>query len=303
MNAPNNLWRDFRGYWGHWWPVALAPLWFLLAMIVIGKVRAEHYPIVLILTFLALHSNRSRDLLLACAPGIAALAAHEVVPWLRPYFVVEGRIWGCELQRLDATLFSFGTGLAPPDLLSPHHSPAADLFFALPYTLFWAVVVIYAVLLYFRDLPTMRRFLWLLALIHLAAMVLWLALPSAPPWYVRDHGCMINPEALPSAAGLAHLDERFGITYFAEFYSRAPTAFGALPSLHVAFPVAALFAAWSSTALPGRAVLLALSGWMVLASVYLDHHWLIDGMVSILLIAVFHVVLWTLWPRYRDRAH
>lgn len=301
MTLPERL-REARADWGLWLPVALIPLWFLLVMIVTGNARIEHYPIAVILTGLALYSAASRDLLRVTAPGIAVVFAHEGFGYLRPRFVVEDRIWGCELHQIDAALFGFGSGQTPADFFSTRTTPFADLVFAVPYTLFWLGAVLFVLVLYVTDRPTMRRFLWLLVMVHIVAFVFWLVMPAAPPWYIRAHGCRIDADALPSAAGLARLDVRFGISYFAEFYSRAATVFGALPSLHVAFPTAALFAAWSSLRLAGRLTMVGLTGWMLLASVYLDHHWLIDGILAILIVAALHALLLRIAPRYAEQA-
>lgn len=294
MTPFNNLLR----LWGPYWPLALAPLWYLLFLIATGDARPEHYVIIAVLTAMAIGTPGSRRLLIAGIPGIGIAFGYEIVGYLRPWFVTAERVLGCEVQALEQAIFGFGTGRTPADVFTLHNSPAADLFFALPYTAFWAVAVIYGFALFFLHRARMHRFLWLLALTHLAAFVIWLWLPVAPPWYIREYGCLIYPAARPDAAALSRLDARFGITYFEDFYSRAPTVFGALPSLHVSFPAAALFATWRSAGGWERALHLALTLWMLAASVYLDHHWLIDGLLTLLIIGVVYALLRLLWPGF-----
>lgn len=290
--------RHMRQLWGPFWFLALSPLWFLLFLVSIGDARPEHYIITALLTGLAVGTVATRSLLLAAAPGIAIAFGYEVIRYLRPLFVTADRVLGCEVRAAEQALFGFGTGGTPADLFSVYNSAAADLFFALPYTLFWAVVVVYAGVLFFRNRAGMQRYLWVLALTHAVAFVIWMLLPVAPPWYVRAYGCLIDPEARPAAAALARIDARFGITYFAEFYSRAPTVFGAMPSLHVSFPAAALAAAWHSARAPERVVHLGLTVWMLVASVYLDHHWLLDGVLTLLIVATVYAVLRRFWPGF-----
>lgn len=294
--------RHLQGLWGRAWPLALSPLVFLGFLMMRGEARIEHYVIIAVLTALAVATPGSARLLVAAIPGIAIALGYELVRFLRPVYLTADRILACEMQSVELALFGFGTGQTPADVFATHNSPAADLVFALPYTLFWGAVVAYGIVLFFVDRAHMHRFLWLLALTHGVAFVIWLWLPVAPPWYVRAFGCAIDPGAQPSAAALARLDARFGITYFSDFYSRAPTVFGAFPSLHVSFPAAALFAAWRSGGAVARPVHLLLTLWMLAASVYLDHHWLLDGLMTLVIVAACYLALRWLWPGFdRDQ--
>jgi membrane-associated phospholipid phosphatase len=82
----------------------------------------------------------------------------------------------------------------------------------------------------------------------------------------------------PSAAGLLRVDHLLGISYFQDFYSRGMTTFGAFPSMHCAFPMVGLLTAWRVAGWKTRPLHLLYAGSMLMASVYLDHHWLVDGM-------------------------
>lgn len=82
-------------------------------------------------------------------------------------------------------------------------------------------------------------------------------------------------DALPSPAGTIRFDHLLGINYFQAFYSRNTNIFGAMPSLHVAYPVLVAFTVlgmgrrWvAGTTL--FALLVAFS------AVYLEHHWIWD---------------------------
>lgn len=287
-----------RGNWGGYWPLTLLPPIFLMVLVLRAEARPEHWIAVGVITAAALKGGRARDLLLAVLPGIAIVFGYEMVRYLRPIFVTPERVLACQMHRWDAQAFGFGTGAAPADWFLNWHSPVADLVFALPYTLFWGVVVIWALVLFFTHRPLLRRFLWTLAVVHLLAFVIWLAFPAAPPWYVHSVGCQIDTAVLPSPAALGRLDDRFGIGYFHAFYSRAPTVFGAMPSLHVAFPTVAAVTGWRVFSRAGRIISASLVLWMLAASVYLDHHWLWDGVVSIALVVMVHGALVRFWPAY-----
>ena len=51
--------------------------------------------------------------------------------------------------------------------------------------------------------------------------------------------------------------------------------FGAVPSLHVAYPLLMALSVWRSMRV-GRTLLIGFYLWMCFAAVYLDHHWVID---------------------------
>lgn len=291
--------RHIEALWGQYWPLLALPLVVLAGYVVTGQARIEHYVVILGILGLAVASRLTRDLLLAVIPGIGIFIGYEVVRVLRPAFVTPERVLACQFHDLDAALFGFGTGLAPADVFARHHSTAADLFFALPYSVFWAVVMAYCGVLFLISRGRLRRYLWVLALMHLAAFAVWMALPAAPPWYVRAVGCAIDTSVPPQSAALARIDALFGITYFESFYSRAPTVFGAFPSLHVSFPAVAMVTGWRWFGPAGKTVTVALTAWMITASVYLDHHWLVDGLATLLAVLMIHAALQRWWPAYR----
>lgn len=285
--------------WGRFWPLLALPPLVLAGYVIAGQARIEHYVVILGIMGLSVISRPTRDLLLAVAPGIGIFIGYEAVRGLRPFFANPDRVLACQVRDLDAALFGFGSGLAPADVFALHHGPVADLVFALPYTVFWAVVIAYCGVLFLISPGRLRRYLWVLALMHLTAFAIWMVLPVAPPWYVRTAGCAIDLSVPPQAAALARLDAAFGITYFEAFYSRAPSVFGAFPSLHVAFPAVAMVTGWRWFGPLGRAVTVALTLWMIAASVYLDHHWLIDGLATLAIVLGIHTLLLRLWSAYR----
>jgi membrane-associated phospholipid phosphatase len=109
------------------------------------------------------------------------------------------------------------------------------------------------------------------------SFAMWLSVPAAPPWYLRAHGCNIDLSTLPSPAALSRVDELLGINYFHMFYSRAASVFGALPSMHCAYPMLGLLTAWRVASWKTRPLHILYALTMVCAAVYLDHHWLIDA--------------------------
>ncbi|MGN6100496.1 MAG: phosphatase PAP2 family protein [Devosia sp.] len=283
--------QHVRALWGNWWLLPLLPLLFLAFVVSRGDLRPEHVVVVALIISLAYATTWSKNILIATLPGFAILFGYELVRYVRPLFVVPGRIITCQMHEVEAALFSFGTGVTPSDFFAAHHTAAADLFFAVPYTVFWMIAVGYSVLLFFRNRSRLAHYLWLLAAVHLVAFVIWMVWPVAPPWYVQLYGCAVDMQAPPSPAALLRVDQLLHITYYEGFYSRDPTVFGAMPSLHCAFPTVGLLAAWKGSSWLRRIPHILYVPWMLTASVYLGHHWLLDGLVSIAIVAAANLVI------------
>ncbi len=124
-----------------------------------------------------------------------------------------------------------------------------------------------------------QQVMWALLALNLAGYATYLIYPAAPPWYVDSYG--LGPaklDALPDPAGTVRFDALFGVTWFAEYYSRNANVFGAIPSLHVGQTFLAVLFALRFRSL--RVV--TGSVWLVVTfgSVYFNHHYLVDGLVG-----------------------
>ena len=136
------------------------------------------------------------------------------------------------------------------------------------------------VYLYFRHRPESRKLAWGFLAVNALGIAGYVLFPAAPPWYVLAHGPGPADLAVaPSAAAAARFDALVGIDYFASFYAKNPNVFGAMPSLHVAYPtLAACFLAKRGTRLALFG--LAFVAWVAFAAVYLVHHYVLDVAVG-----------------------
>jgi membrane-associated phospholipid phosphatase len=116
---------------------------------------------------------------------------------------------------------------------------------------------------------------------NLAGSLTYYVYPAAPPWYAQQYGFgPVHYDARANIAGAARFDELLGIPYFAVLYSRSADVFGAIPSLHVAYPLLAfLFGRelrlWWLDAATGVLFLLVCFG-----AVYFQHHYVVDVLVG-----------------------
>jgi membrane-associated phospholipid phosphatase len=276
-----------RSLWGPFWvlPGGLPGL-YVLVVAGLGDLRIDHIAVVLLSCTLAYFGEHTKRFFLDVLPYLVVAVGYDAMRYPLRLVVTPGRVIGCELRELELALFPAAPGMTFQDWFATHHGPVLDLLFAAPYMIFLYVVFGYAIFLYFVDRSRMRRFLWAFAAANLIAFVIWLSLPAAPPWYIREHGCVIDTATPPSAAALLRADALLSTDYFRAFYSRGSQVFGALPSLHCAYPVLGLLTAWNAARYKTRSVHLAYALWMAVAAVYLDHHWVIDVIGGWLLAAV-----------------
>jgi inositol phosphorylceramide synthase catalytic subunit len=269
--------RHVLGLWGRAWFVPALPLAYAGIMWVLGDLRPEHVLIALLIGSLAYAHERSKRFVVEALPCIAVGYGYDLVRYARAAVLTPGRVLGCELRSLELTLFSVSPGVTPQDWFSIHHSRIFDLILAVPYTIFVYLALMYAAYLYVTDRPRMRHYLWSFAIANYISFFFWLALPAAPPWYLRAHGCAIDLATAPNPAGLLRVDEYLGTSYFRDFYSRAASVFGALPSMHCAYPLIGLLTAFRAATVRTLPFHVLYTVAMFAASVYFDHHWIVDG--------------------------
>jgi membrane-associated phospholipid phosphatase len=241
-----------------------------------GDLRPEHVAVAVACMALGFWSAKSAALYRDLLPFVLTGVGYDLVRYPRALWVTPDRVLGCGLLDAELVLFSAGPGVSLPAWFGAHSFPALDVLAAVPYASFTYLAFGYAVWLWFEDRRRMRWFLWSFAIANAISFVTWIALPAAPPWYVHAHGCAIDMSTPPSPAGLARVDQLLGIEYFSGFYSRAASVFGALPSMHCAYPVLGLLTAWNHEPRRALSFHLLYAAWMALAAVYLGHHWVLD---------------------------
>ncbi len=256
-----------------------------------ADLRVEHL-LVLAIVALLVSFERTRELLLGLYPvGLVFLLFDGMRPWQR-VGLTESRVLDCDLRAVEARFFGAG-GRTAHDYFQTHHSAALDVLCAIPYATFILWCLAGAAWLYVKDRPAMRRFMWGFFALNVAGFVTYHVLPAAPPWYFHAHGCAVDLATRPSEGpALARVDALLGIRYFHGMYSKGSSVFGALPSLHCAYPLLLVIQGWRSFGPKLRAVAIAYYAAMVFSAVYLDHHWIIDALLGSTYAAVVAGAMW-----------
>lgn len=270
-----------RALWGPWWllPGGL-PLAYAATIWAIGDLRPEHLIVPAIVILLAYATARTKQFFVDVLPYVLVVFAYDMVRYARAAVLTPDRVLGCGLRDAELALFGVAPGVTPQDWFQRHHAPFFDILFSVPYAIFAYLAIVYAAYLYFADRQRMRHYLWAFALANFFSFALWLIVPAAPPWYIRQYGCGIDLSVAPSPAALLRVDHYLGIDYFQTFYSRAASVFGAMPSMHCAYPLLGLLTAWKKIGYKTRPLHIAYALLMFGAAVYLDHHWILDAIAG-----------------------
>lgn len=128
-------------------------------------------------------------------------------------------------------------------------------------------------------------------LTNVIGVMFYYLIPAAPPWYYLSHGPEVDLSISGSAAGLAEFDRIVGIDIFTSIYENNSNVFGAIPSLHAAYPLLCLLVAQRNRH-TGWAIFFALMSvgtW--LAAVYTQHHYVIDVLCGIICAVVAYYLM------------
>jgi inositol phosphorylceramide synthase catalytic subunit len=273
--------------------VLLLPVPFVVyawVMLVLGDLRWDHVALALLVAGLALRGGRARAFCVGAYPIALTAILYGSMRYFEGLGVTKERLHICDLYELERRLFGVdvsGGRITLSDYLLTHRSTALDVYCAIPYGTFLMACVLCALVLFLRDPAAMQRFTWGFLLLNIAGFITYHAYPAAPPWYLHAYGCKVDllARARPGP-GLDHVDALLHIGFFRGMYGRASDVFGAVPSLHVAYPLLILLEGWRHFHTVGRVAALWFLPSMCFAAVYLGHHWVIDITLGLLYAAL-----------------
>lgn len=245
-----------------------------------GDLRFDHVAVFVIVAALVLLGPRAKELVSGLYPVGLVFLLYDGMRPLQFLGVTESSVHLCDLRAVEARIFGWGGGTLH-DYWQTHHSTPLDVLCAIPYSTFLLWCVAGALYLYVKDRPAMRRFTWGFFVLNVVGFLTYHLLPAAPPWYFHARGCVVDLATTASEGpALARVDALLGLSYFHGMYGRASSVFGALPSLHCAYPLLLVLEGWRASGWRLRTAGLAYYGAMVFSAVYLDHHWVLDALLG-----------------------
>lgn len=285
---------EWRAWWrgssvqARWVPVVCA-LMFIGLNAVLGGLRGDHGVIAAVAMAVYYAGPKARKAGRFLLPLLIMLIVYDsqrywAGAWRAPVRVAEP-------HALELAWFGVHAGdmvVTPAAWWQTHTHAVLDLVCGLAYLAFVPVFLLIAAWWRFgKNIPAAEGVMWAMLWLNLAAYATWMVYPAAPPWYVDHYGLgKAVLTAAPEAGGAARFDALLGVTWFADYYGRNTNVFGSIPSLHVGQTFLAVLFAWRFRSLR----VLATVFWLLVlfSSVYLNHHYLVDGLAGM----VFATAAW-----------
>jgi hypothetical protein len=281
------------------WLGALPAVTYAIALAASGHLRWEHVAVATAATILAVANDKTRQLFAHALPFLILFLLYDSMRYWGASAASHGPVLACSLRRVELAVFGIpygGQRITPSDFFSLHHHPVVDVLCAIPYGAYLPVMVAQFIYLYVRDRAASRTFAYFALVTHVLGFATYQLLPAAPPWYVREHGCGIDLMTANSPAALARVDALFNTSYYHDLYRRGSVVFGALPSLHVCYPLYGLFATYRRASPMSRALQIGYAIVMPFAAIYLDHHWVLDVALGLVYALIGFAVVRALLP-------
>jgi len=259
---------------------------YLALGVATGTVRPYHWAMLMIIPATFLAAERCRRFFLDWAPLVAFWLVYDRLRLLQPMLLHRVAVaWPYELERwLFGSIFAGNV---------PAHAArawlAAQSGTVLGVSLSWMAQLVY--LSHIFLVPLLFLYLWIrggadlrsqarfhrmmraFAYLNFAAILIYLLLPVAPPWWVSLYGT-----TTPTSALLAQMKMSWAMDgkLVTALIHNAAQWFAAVPSLHGAYPVLLVLLALRdrNKRLLGALVIYALAMWA--ATVVLNQHYIID---------------------------
>lgn len=232
---------------------------------------------------------------------------------------IRGEIRVKEPYDFDKRFFGITTDagvLTPNEWWQKHTFPVLDFITGIAYIIFIPIYVLTAAWFRFwvsRKGTALRsaksvllrspQVMWGFLFLNLLGWSTYYWYPASPPWYVELYGFGPARTDIPAnLAGCARFDALLGMPIFANWYGRSADVHGAIPSLHIAYPLMAVYYAFRFGSL--RVATTVFFVLMCFSAVYLNHHYILDviwGAAYALLVSFFLDMYWN-WKIKKEDA-
>lgn len=300
-------WRDLSGT-QKWGPLLLVILYWVVISKV-GKLSADHFTGTLPILILYYGGPRLRPVFYFLLPLFLTIIVYDSQRYYADYLrssVIHVR----EPYDFDRYFFGIrenGELLTPAQWFQRHTLPILDLISGFFYIAFVPIFVLFAA--YFRfwvsrngtdrcSAESVRQqstqIMWSFFWLNVVGFSTYYWYPASPPWYADIYGfgpAIVHVPAEP--AGCARFDLLLGTHIFNEWYGRAADVHGAIPSLHIAYPLLAVFYAFKFGT--GRTASIVYFIGLCFSAVYVNQHYVLDIILGSIYALVTACVIDRIW--------
>ncbi len=316
----SELLQQWYRSWFLWWKeqtvfrkvfpgISICLYWLVIGAL--GGFTGDHLTVGVLLFLLSYGGRALVPLLEFCLPFLLTSIVYDSQRHYSDY--IRGPIHVTEPYNFDKTFFGISTPqgvLTPNEWFQIHTHPVLDVIMGFYYLAFFAIFMGVAAYFYFwltkKGTPKFSasemkvrvpRVIWGFFWLNMLGYSTYYWYAAAPPWYVTKYGLgPPNMSAVASSAGCVRFDQVLGTHFFSELYSRSADVFGAIPSLHVAFPLLAFYYAIQFGA--AQFFCLLFYGCMVFAAVYFNHHYVLDVIWGSCYAVIIGVITDQVYSRY-----
>ncbi|WP_300727795.1 phosphatase PAP2 family protein [uncultured Bacteroides sp.] len=258
--------------------------WITVTALFVGM-RPEHLALAILITILFLASKSTRKLIVALLPFAIFGISYDWMRIVPNYEVNPIDVKG--LYDTEKELFGITTSqgtLTPNEFFHIHNCPFMDFMAGFFYLCWVPVPILFGLGLFFtHQRKVYLHFAMVFLFVNLIGFIGYYVHPAAPPWYVMNYGFEPILNTPGDVAGLGRFDAMTGWNVFHGIYARNANVFAAVPSLHAAYMVVALFYSFRAKCSNWLRVIFAvimIGIWFT--AVYSGHHYIIDVSLGIL---------------------
>lgn len=199
----------------------------------------------------------------------------KILHYYNPFPIHNEALYNFELRYFGINLDGVRVTLC--EYFNAHIHPFLDLISGAFYITWFPFPLLFGLFLFLKNKRKLAFDFWFTFLIiNILGIAIYIVLPAAPPWYYLNYGVDIILDLGGQPAGLARFDEMIGFDLYKNMYSEGSNTYGALPSMHAAFPMVLSYYGYKygNKILLGIFLLSMICIWF--GAIYSNHHYLID---------------------------
>lgn len=198
-----------------------------------------------------------------------------------------------DLYEAEKALFGVslnGTVVTPNEYFAQHLNTISDFFSGIFYLMWMPFPIAIGIYLSDSQPKHLMYYSFCFLFCNMIGLIGYYGFPAAPPWYVYEYGFEFIQDAPGSASFLTRFDELIGLPIFEGIYGKNGNIFGAIPSLHSAYPVITLYymKKYNYTKLSIISFVYMIGTWY--GAVYSMQHYFIDVLLGIFC-AIFAIAI------------